>query len=92
MEEWKLKRCVNLYHCSIIGETFLYVKKLFGPVVSLHYENTLSFSRVHRVREPKNPVNPVIYFENTLFSCLFHLKGKLPIKTTLKFQQYFPKS
>ena len=41
IEEWKLKRCVNLYHWSVIGKNFSYVKKMFGPVVSLHYKNTL---------------------------------------------------
>ena len=65
IEEWKLKRCVNLYHWFVIGITFSYDKELVGSVVSLHYENTL-------------------------FMLLFHLEGKLPIKTALKFQQYYP--
>ena len=61
----RVERCVNLYHWFVIGITFSYVKKIFGSVVSLHYENTL-------------------------FIFLFHLEGKLPIKTALKFQQYYP--
>ena len=31
-----------------------------------------------------------LHNENTLFRFLFHLEGKLPIKTALKFQQYYP--
>ena len=31
-----------------------------------------------------------LHYENTLFKSLFHLEGKHPIKTVLKFQQYFP--
>ena len=31
-----------------------------------------------------------LLYENTLFTFLFHLEGKLPIKTALKFQQYYP--
>ena len=65
IEEWKLKRCICLYHWFVIGITFSYVKKIFGSVVSLHYENTL-------------------------FIFLFHLEGKLPIKTASKFQRYYP--
>ena len=64
-EEWKLKRCVNLYHWFFIVITFSCVKKIVGSVVNLHYENTL-------------------------FIFLFHYEGKLPIKTALKFQKYFP--
>ena len=64
-EEWRLKRCVNLYHWFFVVITFSHVKKIVGSVVNLHYENTL-------------------------FIFLFHLEGKLPIKTALKFQKYFP--
>ena len=31
-----------------------------------------------------------LHYKNTLFIFLFHLEGKLPIKTALKFQQYYP--
>ena len=31
-----------------------------------------------------------LHYENTLFRFLFHLQSKLPVKTALKFQQYYP--
>ena len=31
-----------------------------------------------------------LLYENTLFTFLFHLEGKLPRKTALKLQQYYP--
>ena len=31
-----------------------------------------------------------LHYENALFIFLFHVEGKLPIKTELKFQQYYP--
>ena len=31
-----------------------------------------------------------LHYENTLFIFLYHLEGKLPVKTALKFQQYYP--
>ena len=31
-----------------------------------------------------------LHYKDTLFKFLFHLEGKHPIKTALKFQQYFP--
>ena len=30
-----------------------------------------------------------LHYENTLFIFLFHLEGKLPLKTVLKFQQWY---
>ena len=31
-----------------------------------------------------------LHYENTLFRFLFHLQSKLPVKTVLKFQRYYP--
>ena len=31
-----------------------------------------------------------LHYENTLLRFLFHLKSKLPVKTALKLQQYYP--
>ena len=59
-EEWKLKRCVNLYHWFVIGITFSYVKKIFGSVVSLHYGNTLFIFLFHL--EGQLPLKTVLKF------------------------------
>ena len=41
IQKWKLTRCVNLYHWFVIGIIFSYVKKIFGSIVNLQYEDTL---------------------------------------------------
>ena len=60
IEEWKLKRRLNLYHWFIIGITFSNVKKIFGSVVNLHYENTL-FKFLFNL-EGKLPINTELKF------------------------------
>ena len=61
IEEWKLKRRVNLYHRFVIGITFPYAKKIFRSVVNLHYENTLFRFLFHL--EVELPIKTVLKFQ-----------------------------
>ena len=52
---------VVVYHWFVIGITFSYIKKIVGPVVSLHYENTLFIFLFHL--KGKRPTKAALKFQ-----------------------------